>query len=71
MTIVYTKTSGKLYMDEPMRPKARVLAKHGGPPYWLEESDPRGFDFVCDGRPMPPSLTDHTTCPGGLVLIYF
>jgi hypothetical protein len=23
-----------------MRPKARGLAQHGGPPGWLEESDP-------------------------------
>jgi hypothetical protein len=41
------------------RPKARGLAQHGGPPGWLEESDPAG----CDGRPMPPALTDYTTCP--------
>ncbi len=25
-----------------MRPKARGLAQHGGPPGWLEESDPSG-----------------------------
>jgi hypothetical protein len=25
-----------------MRPKARRLAQHGGPPGWLEESDPAG-----------------------------
>jgi hypothetical protein len=40
-----------------MRPKARGLAQHGGPPGWLEESDPAGCDFVCDGRSMPPALT--------------
>ncbi len=25
---------------EAVRPKARELAQHGGPPGWLEESDP-------------------------------
>jgi len=25
-----------------MRPTARGLAQHGGPPGWLEESDPAG-----------------------------
>jgi hypothetical protein len=39
---------------------ARGLAQHGGPPGWLEESDPAGCDFVCDGRSMPPALMDHT-----------
>jgi hypothetical protein len=43
-----------------MRPKARGLAQHGGPAGWLEESEPAG----CDGRSMPPTLTDRTTCPG-------
>jgi hypothetical protein len=46
----------------PMRPKARGLAQHGGPPGFLEESDPAGCDFVCDGRSMPPAPTDYTTC---------
>jgi hypothetical protein len=31
---------------KPMRPKARGLAQHGGPPGWLEEIDPAGCDFV-------------------------
>ncbi len=39
-----------------MRPKARWLAQHGGPPGWLEESDPAGCDFVRDGRSVPPAL---------------
>jgi hypothetical protein len=26
--------------SQPMRPKARALAQHGGPPGWLEESNP-------------------------------
>jgi hypothetical protein len=51
-------------MSWPMRPKARGLAQHGGPPGWLEESDPAGCDFLHDGRSMPPALTDYTTCPG-------
>jgi len=38
----------------------RGRARHGGPPGWLEESDPAGCDFVRDGRSMPPTLTDHT-----------
>jgi hypothetical protein len=39
----------------------RGLAQHGGPPGWLEKSDPQaGCDFVRDGRPMPSALTDHT-----------
>jgi hypothetical protein len=34
----------------PMRPKARVLAQNGGPPGWLEESDPAGVIlYVMDG----------------------
>ncbi len=31
-----------------MRPKARGLVQHGGPPGWLEESDPAGRDFIRD-----------------------
>jgi hypothetical protein len=46
-----------------MRPKARGLAQHGGPPGWLEESDPAGFIlYVMDGPyrlPFPYS----TGCP--------
>jgi hypothetical protein len=52
-----------------MRPKARELAQHGGPPGWLEMSDPAGCDFLREGPFMPSALTDHTTCPG-LGLIY-
>ncbi len=40
-----------------MRPKARGLAQLGRPPGWLEESNPGGCDFACDGRSMPPALT--------------
>jgi hypothetical protein len=47
-----------------MRPKARGLAKHGGPPGWLEESDPAPQQVVIldviYGRSMPSALTDHT-----------
>jgi hypothetical protein len=51
-----------------MRSKARGLAEHGGPPGWLEESDPAGvvlyvMDCFSDGQSMPPN-----TCPGlGLI----
>jgi hypothetical protein len=31
-----------------MRPKAGGLSQHGGPPGWLEESDPAGEIFVRD-----------------------
>jgi len=55
----------------PMRSKARGMAQHGGPPGWLEESDPAGWGFVRDGRSMTPSLTDHTTSPGLAGLIYY
>jgi hypothetical protein len=51
----------------PMRPKARALAQHGGPLGWMKESDPV---ILCDGRSMPPALTDHTTCPR-VGLIYY
>jgi hypothetical protein len=53
----------------PMRPKARGLSQHGGPPCWLDERDSAGCYFVRAGLSMPPALTDHTTCPGP-VLIY-
>jgi hypothetical protein len=29
-----------------------------------QESDPAGGHLCCDGRSMPPSLTDRTACPG-------
>jgi len=40
------------------------MTQHGGPPGWLVESDPARWDFCCDGRSMPPSLTGRTHCPG-------
>ncbi len=40
-----------------MRPKARGLVQHGGPPGWLEESDPAGVIlYVMDGLYRMPSL---------------
>ncbi len=47
------------YWLNPMRPKARELAQHGGPPGWLEESEPAGCDYVRNGRSMPPALIHH------------
>ncbi len=44
-----------------MRPKSRGLARHGGSPGCLKESDPAGCDFERDGRPMPPALTEYIT----------
>jgi hypothetical protein len=52
-----------------MRPKARGLAQHGGPPGWLEECDPAGCDLVRDGRSMPPALTDHLPRSGADLLL--
>jgi hypothetical protein len=46
-----------------MRPKTRGLARPGGPPGWMEASDLAGYDFVRDGRSMPPALMDHTLAP--------
>jgi len=44
----------------PVRPNARGLDQHGGPPGRLEESDPAGCDLnVMDGP--PPALI---ACPG-------
>jgi hypothetical protein len=37
-----------------MRPKDRGLTQHGGPPGWLEESDPARD--IHDGRFKPPAL---------------
>ncbi len=37
-----------------MRPKTRGLAQHGGPPGWLEESDPAGVIlYVMDCMAVP------------------
>jgi len=44
-------------MVDSMRPKARGLAQHGGPPGWLEESDQAGVIlYVMDGRYRLPSI---------------
>jgi hypothetical protein len=45
----------------PVRPQEaardyRGLARPGGPPGWLEESDPAGCDFESDGRFVLPAL---------------
>ncbi len=46
-----------------VRPKARGLAQHGGPPGWLEESEPAGVIlFVMDGPRRLPFLY-RTGCP--------
>ncbi len=43
-----------------MRPKTREMTQHGGPPGWLEESDPAGWDLSCDGQSMPPYRLPQT-----------
>ncbi len=40
-----------------MRPKARGLAQHGGPPGWLEESDPAGVILYLMDGPYPPDFS--------------
>jgi hypothetical protein len=41
-----------------MRPKARGLAQHGGPPGWLEESDPAGVIlYVMDCMAVPSAFS--------------
>jgi hypothetical protein len=41
----------------PMSPKARGLARHGGPPSWLEESDPSDVIlYLMDGPYRLPFL---------------
>jgi hypothetical protein len=32
----------KKELSIPMKPKVREMTQHGGPPGWLEESDPAG-----------------------------
>ncbi len=54
-----------------MRPRSTGLAQHGGPPNWLEKSDPAGgVVLYLIGRSIPPALTDHTSCPD-LGMIYY
>ncbi len=52
-----------------MRPKAREVAQHGGPPGWLEESDPAGVIlYMMDGlyllpfRTIPVALRGLLSC---------
>jgi hypothetical protein len=48
---------GPHFLFPPLRPKARGLVQHGGPPDWLEESDPEaGCDFIRE-------WTVHAACP--------
>jgi hypothetical protein len=46
----------------PLRPKARGLAQHDGPPGWLEESDPAGvFLYVMDAKGVHALLYPYRT----------
>ncbi len=55
-----------------MRPKARGLAQHSGPPGWLEESDPAGVLLYmmngpyCPMRQKARGLAQHGGPPGWL-----
>jgi hypothetical protein len=55
-----------------MRPKARGLVQHGGPPGWLEKSDPAGVIlYVMDGPyrlPFPNSRTVPVALTGAAQL---
>ncbi len=51
-----------------VRPKARGLVQHGGPPGWLAERDPAGCDFDRDGRSIPPALTTPLAAVLGYLL---
>jgi hypothetical protein len=48
---------------EPVRPKARGLAQHGGPPGWLEESEPAGVIFYVMDGPYRLPFPYCTGCP--------
>jgi hypothetical protein len=56
---------------QPMRPKARELAQHGGPPDWLNRVTQQGvIMYVIDGRCRLPRRSDLPTCTGlGLICI--
>jgi hypothetical protein len=44
-------SKGCIVLSVPIRPKARGLAQHGGPPGCLEESDPAGVILYVMGGP--------------------
>jgi hypothetical protein len=47
----------------PKRPKARGLAQHGGPPGWLEDSDPGGVILNVMEWPYRLTFPYRTGCP--------
>jgi hypothetical protein len=47
----------------PVRPKARGLAQHGGPPGWLEESDPAGVILYVMDEPYRLPFPYLIGCP--------
>jgi hypothetical protein len=47
----------------PMRPMARGLAQHGGPPGWLEESYSTGMILYVMGGPYRLPFPYRTGCP--------
>ncbi len=51
---------------QPMRPKARGLGQYGGPPGWLEESDPAGV--ILDVMDVPYR---HNGCTDALCELNF
>jgi hypothetical protein len=61
-TVLYS--SYALAQPQPMRPKARGLAQHDGPPVWLEESDSSVVILYVYRMPFP-YLTGPYRSPGG------
>ncbi len=54
-----------------MRPKARRLAQHGGPPGWVEESDPAWMNFYVIDDPCRLNFLNHQRlCRKYIFIIY-
>jgi hypothetical protein len=67
--------SGRCRNEAAVVVKARWLTQHGGPPGWLEESDPTAVIFACLFRTVPVALTgaarmrrELTEFPAGVIL---
>jgi hypothetical protein len=61
---LYSRAPVLIFLAEskPMRPKASGLAHHGGPPSWLEESDPPGVILYRLSFPYRTGCLDRS-CP--------
>jgi hypothetical protein len=54
---------GSMFQVYTMRPKARGLTQHGGPPGWLEESYPAGVILFMMYGPYRLPFPYRTGCP--------